>query len=819
MVQTARESRSSCREHTAGTDLVLLSENSIRVSHPDGRREVAVREGRAVLAGLDSHGITTLTSGGISAHVVVQPSPYKDDVSIVEGQVRLSRPAVDRSAFLTSGLLLVGLIALMMGTARRPWLLTAVTVIFGGLLNWATIGGISAPLVTVVDVSGSMPVAETKEIVQSVEAKLGEAVSARVEGDDRVRRIVEPGEIVQVTGGQTRLSGVIDTAAELTGTRGVMVLISDGQTLDGAVATSIPVFTIPAASDKPDARILRGTAVALGERTFVRLELACDKRTQGTVRVGELTQDVRLEPGQTKQVNLVTRTPADLEFNAQLLVPDDRLSLNNQLPIPVVGQVRPRAVVWGTPGVKWAQPAGFDIQSIELDELMELGASLGTARGMVIADQAIDKMTPQVVARIERWVKAGGVLLLSGRKQAFGPGGWSGTRLEDISPLLAKPDEPKPPKTGVVVLIDRSGSISPEAGGLGLAEAGRLAGVVGDRLNAQDVLSVLAFGGEVKTLLPPTSVGELEQRRIPIPTIARGGTRLEPALKRAVDLLERVAVARKTIVMITDGQFADADGLDTLYAKLSSSGIRIFGLLVGDDTASEPMNTLCKKTSGRCRAISADRLKALADPILTLESSAFQSFGDRVLATEVWPQRVGGAAPHVTKRVRVKARKNARVLLRAGGDPLMAEWRLGFGRVIAVATDALKMSDEQWTALWSPALIGQPGMARFTVESDRLVVTTNPEAQPPVGLVEIRDREGRLTRLPWQPVGPGRSSVKLPSGPAEILTAETMTDYGVASTRFVRGHPQETLATKPNLERLRLQAELTGGDCLGLSVS
>ena len=190
------------REHTAGTDLVLLSKSSISVSHPDGRREtLAVRDGRAVLAGLDSQGITTLTSEA------AQPMLWFNQAH-TRMTFQLSRAKFASADPLSTGLrfwrvpFLLGLIAFMMGTARRTWLWIAVVRSLGAY-------SIGPPLV------------EFQPHLSQWLTSLGRCRSRRPKRlfnpsrqswvtpyllESKVmieKRIVEPGQVVQMTGGPT----------------------------------------------------------------------------------------------------------------------------------------------------------------------------------------------------------------------------------------------------------------------------------------------------------------------------------------------------------------------------------------------------------------------------------------------------------------------------------------------------------------------------------------------------------------------------------------------------------------------------------------
>ena len=154
-----------------------------------------------------------------------------------------------------------------------------------------------------------------------------------------------------------------------------------------------------------------------------------------------------------------------------------------------------------------------------------------------MVDVAASRLPKRVQVGLVRWVVAGGLLLLAGHQNGFALGGWIGTSLDELSALDSRPPRTDSRPVGVVVLIDRSGSQAAEAGGDGLDFVGRLAANMLSTLGQKDLVSVIAFAAEPKIMLPLTPFGLLNAE-LAVPTMARGGTVLEPAFALALDALD-----------------------------------------------------------------------------------------------------------------------------------------------------------------------------------------------------------------------------------------------------------------------------------------
>lgn len=820
-LEADRAARGRCAVHRADEPLVVAADGPVTVTDPRGATRVyPARDGAARIDGLDALGHATLEGpGGARATVAVVPG--RDPAPPIAGEAppRAGRPL--RAALIGPALALL-LIALFLA-GRRPGLAGIAAVVVAATGLWIDAlplpGAPSGRVALWVDTGPSMPPDETRAAAAEAAAALGPRLGRRLMSAPTPWR--DPAELGPFDPTAVDPFAALHAAPPTVAGDAAVVLLSDG--LDPGLPRDlgVPVIAAPVRATRPDARVLDAAAVQLGERVFVRATVIADRAAEArvTLRIAdegpEAAVDVRLRAERPQSVQAVLPAPAgpgrlDAAWvEVRVTVPDDRRPQNDALPAPIEGERPPQAVVVGPAAAAWALAGGLRPVVVPAGALGETGARLAQARAMVIHEQPADRLDPALLDRLGRWVEAGGVLLLAGRTAAFGPGGWRGTALDALSPLTA---DPRPPGTGrvaVALLLDRSGSMSSEAGGPGIAALGRLAGSVAAGLRAADLLAVFAFGGEVEALLPPTEAGALA--RVPAPTLARGGTRLAPGLARARDALVPLPAEVRVAVVVGDGRVADPEAAIALGPSLAEAGVRVLSALVGPDPDPAVAEALAAATDGGVVRVEGDRLGlSIAAGLLDAAAGAGPAAGGPVTAEAGWPGRVGGVPPPVEGRVRVGARDGARVLARVAGDPLLAEWSVGQGRVLALATDRWALDAEQWATLLAPATAPRPGDVQLTVEGDRLVYRGPVAEPPPTGALRIRD-EARVHRAQWRPEAPGVASAPLPEGPPAVLEVSAATARGAVVAPVVR--PPSAALRRSGVDRgvLAAQAALTGG--------
>jgi Mg-chelatase subunit ChlD len=742
LLEADRAARAACRVHRAGDSLTITATAPVTLRHPGGiERSLAPVGDALTLDGLDEPGLYRLTQGDHTAWLAVQPGPTEivGPPDAANWVVPAAPATPDVSVAWVLGAVAVLLGALLAGRRGRS------AMAWGGLacaLAAATdprfgLGSAGAVIVAV-DTSGSMPRAETREALAALQAALGpDQPLTFVWGDDAVRGVGPAPDLMPGRG--TRSAPILHAALGLAGASGAVVFVTDGRAPDLPVAGARPVFPLLVSPglDHGDTAVLGATATRQGDQVYVRARLLSDRSTDADVEIDRYSTELRLEPGRERTVSARIRAVNVDAVPVRVQAHDDVQPLNDRRLVPIDGDVGARLAVIADASAAagpqaWGEAAGFSVATFEPEALGTKEPRLWGAQALVIHDVPVDALPAGSADALSDFVRGGGLLLLSGRARAFGPGGWAGQPLERLSPLTSDPRPPGAGRLGLLLALDRSGSMASEAGGIGPEAVGRLArGLAAGLRPEDDRVGVLAFGTQAQVLLAPTPAGAVAGGVLPVPAGHRGGTYLVPALLEAIAVLQATEADARVLVVVTDGKFADGGEPMPLEA-LRGAGIRLLAVLVGEDVETAPLEALAEATGGRF-------VIGQVGEVLRLAAAGVAGLGEGGLLAgpgaptpgPAWGARVGGDAPRIEGRVRVRERPSARVLARVDGEPFLAEWQVGAGRVVALATDAWALPGAGWAALLAPARAAPDGEARLLLDADDVVLVTDPEAPLP----------------------------------------------------------------------------------------
>ncbi|MCI0588940.1 MAG: VWA domain-containing protein, partial [Planctomycetes bacterium] len=189
---------------------------------------------------------------------------------------------------------------------------------------------------------------------------------------------------------------------------------------------------------------------------------------------------------------------------------------------------------------------------------------------------------------IERFAREGGGVLLLGREalRAVGREEWSPVEAlpeppppeEPDSPPESPPTRPAPGETPpeppaeppdkkavesatvtLLLLIDRSGSMA----GVKIERAKEAALASAETLDPQDQVAVIAFDASAEEVCALGAAGDRERIRGCVASLgAGGGTRFEPALRRAIEVAGTAPPGIRHVVLLSDGMTEDWGTVD-----------------------------------------------------------------------------------------------------------------------------------------------------------------------------------------------------------------------------------------------------------------
>lgn len=636
--------------------------------------------------------------------------------------------------------------------------------------TWNAAGG-DLDLVVLVDASDSTGASQA-----AVTAWLDGAVAARG-GNDRMAVAavgrdaqvehalrVDPsgGRLqVRVDGSETDLARGLRLAQGLAGSeqRRRVVLLTDGLETRGDAASAVTElraagigFDVVRLGDGPGADVLvAGVDAPSRVRAGEAYEVVVTLVNTGAPAGGEL---VLLGDGDLIERRAVELDTGTTEVRFERVAPSDEDvaaagTVRYEARLESAASTEPRNDV-GVAAVQVAGPArvllveGTAGDADELARLLEAGGLPTTVRppedgfprlddllehdAAVLVDVDEAQIGEAGAVALDAYVRdAGRGLTVVGGERSYGPGGYDGTRLEELLPVFARIEDPqRRPSVAQALVVDVSGSMAachcrpafeggePQMieGGVNKTDISReaVARAIAN-LDQQDTVGVLAFHTRAEWVLPLQS---LPEQSVVDDALARlhpeGDTNIGTALEQAIEGLKDVEARLRHIVLFTDG-FTSESGLVAVTERAAEAGITVSVVGTGEGT-DDVLEDMANAGGGRfypgrdlasIPSVLASEVQMVARPLI--EEGEFPPI---VTATDPIVDRLD-AAPPLLGYVATTEKPTARTLLRIGDerDPLLATWQAGLGEVVAWTSDAVPRWSSHWAGwegardLWS----------------------------------------------------------------------------------------------------------------------
>ena len=552
-----------------------------------------------------------------------------------------------------------------------------------------------------------------------------------------------------------------------------------------------------------------------GENRFrFQQSITGERLAQYTVKIGGLKSDTLLDNNTESGLVFTTGKPRVLLIESDPKLAQQLVWALQQEEIEV--DVRP---VEGMPDTL------ADLQNYELLTLSNVPATSLSQRQMELARTYVQDL--------------GGGFMMLGGDQSFGLGGYYKTVLEEILPVRSDFEKEKEkPSLGMVLVIDKSGSM----GGDKIEMAKEAAKSAAELLGPRDQLGVIAFDGNFYWVSELQSAGNKSRIIDDISRIeAGGGTTMAPAMEEAYTTLQGATAKLKHVIMLTDGISSPGD-FEGIAQNMASSRITCSTVAVGEGCDSKLLEEIARIGQGRYfEAIDPSSLPQIfAKETMTASKSAIneQPFVPQVeRPTQVLADIDFETAPFLLGYVVTRRKATSEgILVSESGDPLLAWWRYGLGTTVAFTSDA----KSRWGAEW----LTWPGYSKFWAQVVRHAMRKNDVKGV---IVDVKQERGRASvtldaidpsgrflnqatteatvidpqlgqrKLELKQTAPGRyvAEFDTPASGAYHLNITQKTAGGTLLHQQTRGlivgYPDELRLHPTNNELLKSLAESTGG--------
>jgi uncharacterized membrane protein len=336
-------------------------------------------------------------------------------------------------------------------------------------------------------------------------------------------------------------------------------------------------------------------------------------------------------------------------------------------------------------------------------------------------------------------------LVMVGGPDSFGAGGWKGTDIEPVLPVkLDLPEKLVTPAAAVVLVIDNSGSMNHSVLGSNRSQqdiADEGAAMAIESMDKSDLVGVITFNSDYTVDVPLAPNKDPKATAKLVRSIgADGGTYMPPALAEAHRQIRAAKADVKHIIVLSDGVSLGKDKLPSMVEEIAADGIRVSTIAIGNQSDTDMMADMAARGKGQFyRVIDPNVLpRVLVKAVRIVRSPLVREavFTPVVLPTgspvlEGVGAVMGGSMAPLRGLVLTQARSDPSVVQvlatpkvegrDGGGEPVLAYWNVGLGRVAAFTSDA----QPRWAALWLEAS-GGAGYSRFWSQLVRVI------ARPPL---------------------------------------------------------------------------------------
>jgi len=356
-----------------------------------------------------------------------------------------------------------------------------------------------------------------------------------------------------------------------------------------------------------------------------------------------------------------------------------------------------------------------------------------------------ERVAPAAQDAMAEYVRRGGSLAMVGGDSSFGLGGYADSPLAEVMPVTMKPPQHKEKKRALVLIIDKSGSMGRNDK---LTYAKAAAETVTKTLKDNDLIGVIGFDSQPFVVIPLQSVAQSRPYfdQMINRLSAHGQTFMIPALREAERMLGSGGAQVKHVVVLTDGE---TGGTAEMYYDLVSrmhhdAGTTISTIAVGQDANVDLLQAIARYGGGSYYQTDSPRnlpqlfvedFRAHGGEITMVEKEFTpRSENPDAILKDLAARQMPPLKGYVSTEIKPRATMSMYVDRSGTREPVIASWRYGAGKAMAVTTDA----SGRWSGRWVLANVFQPLW-------DRMLAWMTPEmpAEPKID-VALGYNAGRI---------------------------------------------------------------------------
>ena len=460
-----------------------------------------------------------------------------------------------------------------------------------------------------------------------------------------------------------------------------------------------------------------------------------------------------------------------------------------------------------TPVIKALQSAGINTATDDLSHLPRDTKGLEKYQVIFLHNLIAQDFSAQQVAVLKHFTaEMGRGLVFIGGRYSYTLGGYKNSALEPLLPVkMAPPPRQERKPVTFVLMIDASGSMDyPENGVVPLDLAREAALRVVETLQPSDVFGLVTYSDDAIWDVPVGEVGKGLVARKAMDAISSvrsyGGTQMYRALNSVLTALSKQPkTEHMQILLLSDGK--SADGSPTLFRGLGyqakQMGFSISTIALGDSADVRLMTDVATQTGGRTYKVGspndlpkimvAETRAVISENVQMGEVNLVSPAGSHPLLAGLdlaqFPMLTGYNA--LTSRSDDGAED---ILTSASfGDPILASWQYGLGRVMAWMGDV----GEEWCTAWTSWPDAKAFWSQVTRYADPAPAQESSEfratSSETRSLIELHLRDDAGT-----PLNPVKVELRIessdPASPQSILLAQVGPgDYHIDLPRLLDG--------------------------------